>query len=292
MAAGLVAAQLCAALASTYVVHRTVGISLRHEEVARGMRLLLAYGLPLALTGLAGKRSSSSIAWSSAVISDRAVRGVRRRCGGAPAHGVVQHRYSVLVPALPRHMRRGLQGGAWRRAFAARSRPPPALRVLHAHRGCDGPSAVRRQLRAECRRLPHLPPAGAATSSDIRPDYTGDRAYTDQPDRVVRPACRTPPSCLRSSAPLGLIGAGARHGAGYLRNGPLLPGPAPGGSRTTIRALFPWPMLAVNLALSALAAIPAALLVLAGVDGLLAAPWWRRCFWAVLPRGDGVRTAT
>ena len=35
----------------------------------------------------------------------------------------------------------------------------------------------------------------------------------------------------------------------------------------SIRALFPWSVVAVNLALSALAAIPAALLVLAGLDG-------------------------
>ena len=36
-----------------------------------------------------------------------------------------------------------------------------------------------------------------------------------------------------------------------------------------IRALFPWPLLAVNLGLSALAGLPAALLILAGLDGVL-----------------------
>ena len=36
-----------------------------------------------------------------------------------------------------------------------------------------------------------------------------------------------------------------------------------------IRALFPWPLIAVNLGLSALAGLPAALLILAGLDGVL-----------------------
>jgi O-antigen/teichoic acid export membrane protein len=36
-----------------------------------------------------------------------------------------------------------------------------------------------------------------------------------------------------------------------------------------VRALLPWPMLAINLAISAVAGVPAALLVLAGLDGVL-----------------------
>ena len=37
----------------------------------------------------------------------------------------------------------------------------------------------------------------------------------------------------------------------------------------TIRALFPWPLLAAHLAISALAGVPVALLLLAGLDGPL-----------------------
>jgi O-antigen/teichoic acid export membrane protein len=36
---------------------------------------------------------------------------------------------------------------------------------------------------------------------------------------------------------------------------------------TPIRALFPWPLLAVNLAISAAASLPVAAMLLAGVDG-------------------------
>jgi O-antigen/teichoic acid export membrane protein len=39
--------------------------------------------------------------------------------------------------------------------------------------------------------------------------------------------------------------------------------------KLSVRALFPWRLLAINLALTVLAGVPAALVVLAGLDGVL-----------------------
>jgi len=55
MAAGLVLGQACTALVATYAVHRTIGISVQRTKAKRGALALLRYGVPLALTGLAGK---------------------------------------------------------------------------------------------------------------------------------------------------------------------------------------------------------------------------------------------
>ena len=54
MAAALVISQAGVAIVSTFVIHRTLGISMVRARLVRGAAGLLRFGLPLALTGLAG----------------------------------------------------------------------------------------------------------------------------------------------------------------------------------------------------------------------------------------------
>ena len=122
MAGGLVVAQLCATVACTYAVHRIVGISFHHADVTRGVRALLHYGLPLALTGLAGKfafqfdRLVVSRDFTPALFAVYVVGAVE-----LPLTVIVQQSVNaVLIPALARHFAAGdIPGMAalWRRAI-------------------------------------------------------------------------------------------------------------------------------------------------------------------------------
>ncbi len=292
MAAGLVAAQLCAALASTYVVHRTVGISLRHGEVARGMRVLLAYGLPLALTGLAGKfafqfdRLVVSRDFTTALFAVYVVGAVE-----LPLTAVVQQSVnSVLVPALARHYAAGDLAGMsalWRRAIRRTSlvllplfvffmlTADATIRLLFGASYAQSADVFRIYLL--------LVPLRVATYGLITQAI--GRTRINLTASFVLLALNAA-LVLALVGPLGLIGPAlgtvlATFGMAFyylVRLRAVL--------GLTIRALFPWSMLAVNLALSALAAIPAAVLVLAGLDGVLqlvvAALLFGPCYLAVM----------
>ena len=167
--------QLCAALAGC-VVHRTVGISLRHAEVARRMRLLLAYGLPLSLTGLTGKLCVP-------VRPSRRRPRFHDRAFFMYVVGAVKFRQSsqqsvnsVLVPARGAALRGGLWRLLWRRAI----RSSTSLVLLPAP-SCS--SCSRRTPFSIC----CLAPATRRVQSSfavylllrlclVRPDHTGDQA--------------------------------------------------------------------------------------------------------------------
>ena len=122
MAAGLVVATAFNALIATIVVHRTIGIEIRRADVGRGIRKLLAYGLPFALTGLAGRlawqfdRVVVSRRFSPAVFAVYAVGAVE-----LPFTTIVQQSVNaVLVPALARYYALADIAGMaalWRRAI-------------------------------------------------------------------------------------------------------------------------------------------------------------------------------
>jgi O-antigen/teichoic acid export membrane protein len=275
MAAGLVAATMIYAVMATVVVQRTIGIAIRRDDLTSGFRKLLAYGVPLAITGLAGKlawqfdRIVVSRQFTTAEFAVYAVGAVE-----LPLTVIIQQSVNaVLVPAVARHYAAGDIAGMvdlWRRAIRRTS-----LFLL--------PAFVFFMLTAE-QTIRVLFGAGYQTSADVFRIYL-----------LLVPA-RVATYGILSQA-IGRTGINLSASAVFLvvngilvvaLVGPLgLIGPALGTVLATVimiayylvrlrrlidisfTDLFPWPLLSVNLAISALAGVPVALLVIAGVGGLL-----------------------
>ena len=275
MAAGLVIAAATTAVVSTITVQRIVGISLRRADAVRASRALLAYGLPLALTGLAGRlawqfdRLVVSRDFSAAVFAVYAVGAVE-----LPITAIIQQSINaVLVPALSERNAAGDVGGMvalWRRSIVRSSlvllpafvffmlTAGETIRLLFGSAFADSTSVFRIYLL--------LVPIRVATYGIITQAI--GRTTINLVGSILL-------LVLNAIFVLALVG-------------PLgLNGPALGTVLATmglavyylvrlrsvlgigLRALFPWAPLAANLGLSALAGIPVALLILAGVDGLL-----------------------
>lgn len=275
MAAGLVLAQLVVAVVSTISVRRTLGISIRHGEIDAGTRALLRYGVPLALTGVVGQlafqfdRLVVSHEFSAALFAVYVVGAVE-----LPLAAVVQQSVSsVLVPALARRYAEGDVAGMaalWHRAIRRTSLVLFPIFVFCMVTAGD---------------IVHLLFGGKySRSTDIFRIY-----LCLVPLRVATYGLITQAigrTAINLSAAVFMLVTNAVMVIALV--GPLgLTGPAVGTVLATfgmalyylvrlravvglsLRALFPWRMLAVNLLLTAVAGIPVALLAAAGVSGLL-----------------------
>jgi O-antigen/teichoic acid export membrane protein len=275
MAAGLVIGAAVAAAVSTVTVQRIVGISLRRADAVRASRALLAYGLPLALTGLAGRlawqfdRLVVSREFSAAVFAVYAVGAVE-----LPITAIVQQSINaVLVPALTERNAAGDVGGMvalWRRAICRSSlvllpvfvffmlTAAELIRLLFGSAYESSTSVFRIYLL--------LVPIRVATYGIITQAI--GRTTINLVGSILL-------LVLNAIFVLALVG-------------PLgLNGPALGTVLATtglaiyylvrlrsvlgvgIGALFPWAPLAANLGLSALAGVPVVLLMIAGAGGVL-----------------------
>jgi O-antigen/teichoic acid export membrane protein len=275
MAAGLTAGQLMGAVLSVYAVHRVVGISLVGVHLRPHIRAVLRYGLPLALTGLAGKlafqfdRVVVTHRFSPAEFAIYAVGAVE-----LPLTVVIQQSVnSVLVPALSRHYVAGdLVGMAalWRRAIRRTSLIIlplfvffllTATETIHLLFGASfGRSAD--VFRIYLLLMPlRVATYGLITQAIGRTDVNLSASFVLLAANVGLVLALVGPMGLNGAA-LGTVLAtlvGAVYYLVRLRGVLSLP----------IRALFPWSTVAANLALSAAAAIPAALVVIAGLDGFV-----------------------
>jgi O-antigen/teichoic acid export membrane protein len=292
MAVGLVASQACVALVATYAVQRTIGISLASEDLARGSLALLRYGFPLALTGLAGMfafqfdRLVVSRDFSAAMYAVYALGAVE-----LPITVVVQQAVnSVLVPAMVRHHAAGDIVGMtalWRRAIRRTSlvllpmfvffmlTAPETVRLLYG--GSYHESAV------VFRIYLLLVPLRVATYGIITQAI--GRTRINLTASFVLLASNTV-LVLALVGPLGLPGPAiatvvATFGMALyylIRLRAVL--------RLTIRALFPTRVVLTNFALSATAGIPVAVLIAAGLHGvvqlLVAAVVYAPCYIALL----------
>ena len=275
MAVGLVVAQLCVALASTYAVYRTVGISLRGGGVTRRLRALLHYGLPLAMTGLAGMfafqfdRLVVSREFSPALYAVYVVGAVE-----LPLTIIVQQSVnSVLVPALARHYAAGDLAGLaaqWHRAIRRTSLvllPLFVFFMLTADETIDLLFGASYGRSADVFRVYLLlVPLRVATYGLITQAIGRTQInLTASLVLLVLNAILV----LALVGPLGLIGPAVGTVLATFGMAVYYLVRLRGVLGLPIRALFPWPLLAVNLGLSALAGLPAALLILAGLDGVL-----------------------
>jgi O-antigen/teichoic acid export membrane protein len=275
MASGLVAGQVCIMLDATFAVQRTIGIAVHPAKLKRGALALLRYGLPLALTGLAGKfafqfdRLVVSHNFTPALFAVYVVGAVE-----LPITAIVQQAVNaVLVPALSRHYAAGDLAGLaalWRRAIRRTSlilfpffvyfmlTSTATVRFLFGGSYAESADVFRVYLL--------LVPLRVATYGLITQAI--GRTHINLTASFVLLAMNAV-LVLTLIGPLGLVGAAlgtvlATFGTSlyYLfRLRRIL--------RMSIRALFPWRMLAINLALTVLAGVPAALVVLAGLDGVL-----------------------
>jgi O-antigen/teichoic acid export membrane protein len=275
MAAGLVVAAACSAVVSTYAVQRIVGIAFRRADVARGMRALLVYGVPLALTGLVGRlawqfdRLVVSHEFSAAVFAVYAIGAVE-----LPITSIIQQSINaVLVPALSERYAAGDVDGMaalWRRAIRRSSLillptfvffmliAGEFIALLFGAGFSDSTSVFRIYLL--------LVPIRVATYGIItqaigrtRINLMGSFLFLGA--NAILVLALVGPLGLEGPA-LGTVLATAALAIYYLvRLRAVL--------TLSIRALFPWSLLAANLAVSALAGVPVALLILAGVDGPL-----------------------
>ena len=273
MAAGLVVAAAGSGVLSTYAVQRIVGVEFRRADAARGMRVLLAYGVPLALTGLVGRlawqfdRLVVSRNFSAAVFAVYAIGAVE-----LPITSIIQQSVNaVLVPALSERYAAGdIQGMAalWRRAIRRSSLillPTFVFFMLTAEEfirllfgsGFAGSTGVFRIYLL-------LVPIRVATYGIItqavgrtRVNLVGSLLFLGV--NAILVLALVGPLGLKGPA-LGTVLASVALAVYYLvRLRAVL--------SLSIRALFPWSLLAANLAVSALAGVPLALLILAGVDG-------------------------
>jgi O-antigen/teichoic acid export membrane protein len=275
MAAGLVVAAACSAVVSTYAVQRIVGITFRRADAARGMRALLAYGVPLALTGLVGRlawqfdRLVVSRDFSAAVFAVYAIGAVE-----LPITSIIQQSVNaVMVPALSERYAAGdVQGMAalWRRAIRRSSLillPTFVFFMLTAEEfirllfgsGFAGSTGV---FRIYLLLVPiRVATYGIITQAIGRTRINLMGSFLFLGANAVLVLALVGPLGLKGPA-LGTVLATAALAIYYLvRLRTVL--------SLSIRALFPWSLLAANFAVSALAGLPVLLLSLAGVDGPL-----------------------
>jgi O-antigen/teichoic acid export membrane protein len=275
MAAGLVVAQLCAALVSIYAVHRAVGISLGRGGVADGVRALLRYGLPLAVTGLAGMlafqfdRLVVSREFSPALFAVYVVGAVE-----LPLIAIVQQSVNaVLVPALARHYAAGdlaALTALWHRAIR---RTSLVLLPVFVFFMVTAGELIRLMFGASYGRSADifrvyllLVPLRVATYGLIT--LAIGRTRINLTASLLLLAMNAG-FVLALVGPLGLIGPAVGTVLAELGHDIYFLVRLRGILGLSIGALFPWRMLAANLAVSALAGVPAALLVLAGLSGVL-----------------------
>ena len=275
MAAGLVVAAACSAVVSTYAVQRLVGVTFHRADAVRGMRALLVYGVPLALTGLVGRlawqfdRLVVSRDFSAAVFAVYAIGAVE-----LPITSIIQQSVNaVLVPALSERYAAGdVQGMAalWRRAIRRSSlillptfvffmlTAGEFIQLLFGSGFADSTSVFRIYLL--------LVPIRVATYGIItqaigrtRINLAGSLLFLGV--NAVLVLALVGPLGLKGPA-LGTVLASAALAVYYLvRLRAVL--------SLSIRALFPWSLLLANLAVSALAGVPVVLLSVAGADGPL-----------------------
>jgi O-antigen/teichoic acid export membrane protein len=278
IAAGLVIGQLCFTVLSVITVCRVVGVTVPWRTIAERSKALLKFGIPLALTGLAGMlafqfdRLVVSRDFSAALFAIYSVGAVE-----LPISVLVQQAVnSTLMPALTRHFLAGDVPGMaalWRRAVRRTSlvllptfvffmlTAPAAVRLLFGASYTESTVMFRIYL--------FLVPLRVAT-------------YGLMTQAIGRTGINLTGSLMFLASNAVLV---------LLLVGPLgLPGPAVATVSATaglagyylvrlrrvlglsIRVLFPWRALAANLAVSVTAALPAALLVLLGVRGLVQLP--------------------
>jgi O-antigen/teichoic acid export membrane protein len=275
MAGGLAGGQLITTAVSVYAVYRVVGVSLVGVRLRPDIQAVLRYGLPLALTGLAGKlafqfdRLVVTQRFSPAEFAIYAVGAVE-----LPLTIVVQQSVnSVLVPALTRHYAAGdLVGMAalWRRAIRRTSLIVlplfvffmlTATETIHLLFGASyGRSAD--VFRIYLLLIPfRVATYGLITQAIGRTDVNLSASFVLLAANAGLVLALVGPMGLNGAA-LGTVLATLVVVIYYLVRLRRVLG-------LRIRALFPWSTVAANLALSAAAAIPAAALVLAGLDGFL-----------------------
>ena len=275
MATGLVVGQVWTAVAATYAVQRTVGISVRREKVKQGALVLLGYGLPLALTGLAGRfafqfdRLVVSRNFTPALFAVYVVGAVE-----LPITAIVQQAVNaVLVPALSRHYAAGdLTGMAalWRRAIRRTSlilfplfvffmlTSTATVKLLFGSNYAESAEVFRIYLL--------LVPLRVATYGLItqaigrtRINLTASFVLLGLNAVLV----------LALVGPLGLVGPALGTVLATFGTSLYYLFRLRGILKLSVRALFPWRLLGINLAITVLAGVPAALVVLAGLDGVL-----------------------
>jgi O-antigen/teichoic acid export membrane protein len=274
MTAGLVGATVLYAVMATLVVHRIAGIAVRRADLAPGVRKLLAYGIPLAVTGLAGKlawqfdRIVVSREFTTAQFAVYTIGAVE-----LPLTAIIQQSVNaVLVPALARHYADGDIAGMaalWHRAIRRSSLillPAFVFFMLTAEQTIRVLFGASYQGSADVFRIYLLlVPVRVATYGII--SQAIGRTGINLSGSVVLLVANAV-LVIALVGPLGLIGpalgtvlATLVLVAYYLvRLRRLLD--------MSLRALFPWPLLSANLAISAFAGVPVALLVIAGVDGI------------------------
>jgi O-antigen/teichoic acid export membrane protein len=275
MAAGLVVASASTAIVATAVAHRTIGITLVHPRLRAGVVSLLGYGVPLALTGLAGR-----LAWQF----DRLV--VSRRFSAAefavyaigavelPITAIIQQSVNaVLVPALARLYALGdIVGMAalWRRAIRRSSLlllPTFVFFMLTADATIAllfGPGF--RDSVGVFRIYLLLVPVRVATYGLITQAI--GRTRINLSGSIILLAANAV-LVIALVGPLGLSGAALGTVLATLVLVVYYLIRLRGVLGMPIHLLFPWRLLAVNMAISALAGIPVALLLLAGVHGVV-----------------------
>ena len=278
IAAGLVVGAACFTVMSVLTVWRVIGVTVLWGAIGERCLALLKFGVPLALTGLAGMlafqfdRLVVSRNFSAALFAIYSVGAVE-----LPISVLVQQSVnSTLMPALTRHHLAGDVAGMvalWRRAVRRTSlvlfptfvffmlTAPAAVRLLFGAPYAESTVMFRIYL--------FLVPLRVATYGLItqaigrtRINLTGSIFFLASNAVLV----------LALVGPLGLPGpavatvAATAGLAGYylVRLRKVL--------KVTIRALLPWRTLAANLAVSVTAALPAGLLVLLGVRGLAQLP--------------------
>jgi O-antigen/teichoic acid export membrane protein len=275
IAGALVIGQACFTALSVLTVSRVIGIEFSWRGIRGRCLDLLKFGVPLALTGLAGMlafqfdRLVVSRDFSAALYAVYSVGAVE-----LPISVLVQQAVnSTLMPALTRHYLAGDIAGMaalWRRAVRRSSlvllptfvffmlTAPAAVRVLYGASYAESAVMFRIYL--------FLVPLRVATYGIItqaigrtRINLVGSFVFLGTNAilvlALVGPMGLPGPAVATVAATTGLA-------AFYLvRLRRVL--------NLSIRALFPWLALAANLAVSVVAALPAALLVLLGLRGLI-----------------------
>jgi O-antigen/teichoic acid export membrane protein len=275
MAAGLVIAQAILAVAATLTVQRTVGISLRRGDFRRGGGTLLRYGIPLALTGVVGQlafqfdRLVVSHEFSPALFAVYVVGAVE-----LPLAAVVQQSVSsVLVPALARrHAAGDLAGLArlWSRAIQRTSlvlfpvfvfcmlTAGDLVRLLFGGAYSESTDVFRIYL---CLVPLRVATYGLITQAIGRTSINLSASFFLLATNTVLVIALVGPLGLTGPA-LGTVLATFGLALFYLvRLRKILD--------LSLRELFPWRPLVVNLGLTTIAAVPVALVVATGLNGAL-----------------------
>ena len=250
------------AIVAVVTIARVVRYRRRWRGLPHRSRRFLAYGVPLALTGIAGllgfqfDRLVVSAQFSPEVFAIYAVGAVELPVATIIAQSV----NSVLLPELARLFRDGDLpglGALWRETIRKTALILLPLFVICMVLADD---LMQRRVRAQVRRerghLPHLPAADAVARRHVRADPDGDRPHARELVGLVVVLGANVVLALALVGPLGIKGpalatviATALTVAYYLvRLRGLLALP--------ISVLFPWATVAKTLAVAGLSAVP------------------------------------